>query len=93
MPNYYGYLRVSTDGQDVDSQKLGLLEYANAHSFSPLHLIAETVSRSADWRCRELGALLARAGQGDVILTPEFTRLAATPGRYSASWKRLRPRA
>ena len=28
MPNYFGYLRVSTDSQDVDSQKLGLLEYA-----------------------------------------------------------------
>ena len=81
MPNYFGYLRVSTDGQDVDSQKLGLLEYANAHGFAPLQLIAETVSRSADWRGRELGALLERAGQGDVILTPEFTRLAATPGQ------------
>ena len=81
MPNYYGYLRVSTDGQDVDSQKLGLLEYANAHGFAPLQLVAETASRSADWRGRELGALLARAGQGDVILTPEFTRLAATPGQ------------
>ena len=29
MPNYYGYLRVSTEGQEVESQKLGLLEYAN----------------------------------------------------------------
>lgn len=31
--------------------------------------------------CRQLGALLDRAGQGDLILTPEFTRLAATPGQ------------
>lgn len=81
MPRYFGYLRVSTDGQDVDSQKLGLLEYANSHGFAPMELVAETASRSADWRSRQLGALLARAGQGDVILTPEFTRLAATPGQ------------
>ena len=81
MPNYFGYLRVSTDGQDVDSQKLGLLEYANRHGFAPMELIAETASRSADWRGRLLGALLAKAGRGDVILTPEFTRLAATPGQ------------
>jgi len=81
MPHCFGYLRVSTDGQDVDSQKLGLLEYANSHGFSPVELVAETVSRSANWQGRELGALLARAGRGDVILTPEFTRLAATPGQ------------
>jgi putative DNA-invertase from lambdoid prophage Rac len=81
MPKYFGYLRVSTDGQEVDSQKLGLLEYANRHGFAPMELIAETVSRAADWRGRQLGALLERAGQGDVILTPEFTRLAATPGQ------------
>lgn len=81
MPNYFGYLRVSTDSQDVDSQKLGLLEYANRNGFAPMELVAEVVTRSADWRGRELGALLERAGQGDVILTPEFTRLAATPGQ------------
>jgi len=81
MPRYFGYLRVSTDGQDVDSQKLGLLEYANSHGFSPVELVAETVSRSANWKGRELGALLAKAARGDVILTPEFTRLAATPGQ------------
>ncbi|CAA9890790.1 conserved hypothetical protein [Candidatus Methylobacter favarea] len=81
MPKYFGYLRVSTDGQDVASQKLGLLEYANKHGFAPMELIAETVSRATDWQSRELGGLLDRAEQGDVILTPEFTRLAATPGQ------------
>jgi putative DNA-invertase from lambdoid prophage Rac len=81
LPKYYGYLRVSTEGQEVESQKLGLLEYANRHGFAPMELIAETVSRSADWRSRQLGELLDRAGRGDVILTPEFTRLAATPGQ------------
>ena len=81
MPNYYGYLRVSTEGQVVESQKLGLLEYANQRGFAPMEIVAETVSRAADWRTRKLGELLERVGQGDVILTPEFTRLAATPGQ------------
>lgn len=81
LPSYFGYLRVSTDSQDVESQKLGLLEYANRHGFAPMSLTAETVSRAADWKGRELGALLDRAGRGDVICTPEFTRLAATPGQ------------
>lgn len=81
MPNYFGYLRVSTEGQEVESQKLGLLEYANRHGFAPMELVSETVSRAADWRGRQLGALLERVGRGDIILTPEFTRLAATPGQ------------
>ena len=78
---YFGYLRVSTDSQDVESQKLGLLEYANSNGFAPMALISETVSRGVDWRERELGKLIEQADRGDVICTPEFTRLAATPGQ------------
>lgn len=81
MPSYYAYLRVSTSSQEVESQKLGLLEYANRHGFAPMEFFAETVSRSADWRSRQLGALLDKAERGDVILTPEFTRLGASPGQ------------
>lgn len=81
MAAYFGYLRVSTESQEVESQKLGLLEYANRLGFAPMELIAETVSRSTDWRTRKLGELLEMVGKGDVILTPEFTRLAATPGQ------------
>ena len=44
MPNYYGYLRVSTEGQEVESQKLGLLEYANQRGFAPMEIVAETVT-------------------------------------------------
>ena len=81
MPQYFGYLRVSTKMQDVESQKLGLLEYANRLGFAPMELVAETVSRTKRWRGRALGALLDRAAKGDIILTPEFTRLGATPGQ------------
>jgi len=34
-----------------------------------------------DWKVRELGALLEKAQKGDVILTPELTRLAGSPGQ------------
>ena len=78
---YFGYLRVSTEGQEIDSQKLGLLEYAHRLGFAPVELVAETASRSTDWKSRLLGSLLERTRHGDVILTPEFTHLAATPGQ------------
>lgn len=80
-PAYFGYLRVSTDVQDVESQKLGLLEYANRMGFAPVKIVSETVSRTVPWVERELGKLLQMTKPGDVILTPEFTRLASKPGQ------------
>lgn len=81
MPQYFAYLRVSTSRQYTDSQKVGLYEYANQRGFAPVEWIEETDSRRTDWRTRALGALLDRAEPGDVILTPEFTRLAGSPGQ------------
>lgn len=75
----YGYLRVSRDKQDVDNQKLGLLDYAHRHQFYPVELVEEVVARDQGWRQRELGRLLARVKPGDVILTAEFTRLGSRP--------------
>ena len=40
----YAYLRVSTDRQDVDNQRYGILEYANAHGLAPLHFVEDMVS-------------------------------------------------
>lgn len=78
MPKFFAYLRVSRDGQDPENQKLGLLEYANAHGFAPLEIVQETASRAKDWRSRKLGQIIAAANAGDVLLTPEFSRMAGS---------------
>lgn len=78
---YFGYLRVSTESQEVESQKVGLLEYANRNGFAPVEIIAEKVSRRMKWNDRELGRILDNAKPGDVLLTSEFTRLAGSPGQ------------
>lgn len=78
MPKYYAYLRVSRDGQDPENQKLGLLEYANSKGFAPLHIEEEVASRSKDWRKRKIGTLIDQAQRGDVLLTPEFSRIAGS---------------
>ncbi|QPT38932.1 Putative DNA-invertase from lambdoid prophage Rac [Oligella ureolytica] len=78
MPTYYAYLRVSRDGQDPENQKLGLLEYANSRGFAPLHIEEEIASRAKDWRKRKIGRLIEQAQRGDVILTPEFSRIAGS---------------
>lgn len=48
MAIFYAYLRVSRDGQDPENQKLGLLEYALAKGFLPLHIEEEIADRSKD---------------------------------------------
>ncbi|WP_019220184.1 recombinase family protein [Bartonella florencae] len=78
MAKFYAYLRVSRDGQDTKNQKFGLLEYANKHGFAPLHIEEEVASRGQDWRKRKLGALIEKAECGDVLLTPEFSRIAGS---------------
>ena len=40
----YAYLRVSTDQQDLDNQRHGILEYANQQGISGLQFVEDTVS-------------------------------------------------
>lgn len=80
MPNYYAYLRVSRDSQDVANQRLGLLDYANRQGYAPVIMVEDTVSRSLPWRERLIGRLLTEQAQpGDIVLTAEVTRIAGSP--------------
>jgi DNA invertase Pin-like site-specific DNA recombinase len=73
----YAYLRVSTDQQDVDNQRHGILEYANKHGIDKLSFIEDTVSGKKKWRERKLGDLvLATMKKGDVLIVAEISRLA-----------------
>jgi DNA invertase Pin-like site-specific DNA recombinase len=72
----YAYLRVSTERQDADNQKLGILEYCNRRRIAPLTVVEDTVSGTLSWRARAIGQLLGKAQAGDVIVAAEVSRLA-----------------
>ena len=73
----YAYLRVSTNRQDVDNQRHGILEYANQKSLGHLEFIEDSVSGQKRWRDRELGKLLTKTAQsGDTIVFAEISRMA-----------------
>lgn len=72
----YAYLRVSTDAQDVDNQKHGILEYANQNEITGLKFVEDTVSGKKKWRARKLGALLETLEAKDVIVFAEVSRMA-----------------
>jgi DNA invertase Pin-like site-specific DNA recombinase len=73
----YAYLRVSTDHQDVASQRHGILEYANSKGLAPVTFIEETISGRTSWRERSIGQLLTNTAQlGDVVIFAEISRIA-----------------
>jgi DNA invertase Pin-like site-specific DNA recombinase len=65
----YGYARVSTDGQTLTSQNAAL------HAAGCAKLFAEKVSGAVAERA-ELGKLLKRLDQGDVVIVTRLDRLA-----------------
>lgn len=72
----YAYLRVSTDQQDVENQKHGLLDYCNKEGISSVDFVEDTASGKVKWRDRKLGALINEAREGDTIVFAEISRIA-----------------
>ena len=72
----YAYLRVSTHTQDVENQKLSVLDYCNAQGIAPIEFVEDTTSGRRSWRDREIGRLLETADAGDVLVAAEVSRLA-----------------
>lgn len=72
----YGYLRVSSDKQDVNSQRLGVERYSEEHDL-PIgeYITDEGVSGGKDPSKRNLGPLLDKMKEGDVIIASEISRL------------------
>ena len=72
----YAYLRVPTHTQDVENQKLSVLDYCNAQGIAPIEFVEDTTSGRRSWRDREIGRLLETADAGDVLVAAEVSRLA-----------------
>lgn len=72
---YFAYLRVSTDRQDTQNQKLSVLDYCNRHHISPLEFIEDSLSGKIPWQERAIGTILNRATEGDKIIVAEVSRL------------------
>ena len=72
----WAYLRVSTDKQDVDNQRHGILEYANARGLAQLQFVEDTASGRKKWRERQLGEMLRGMASGDTVIFAEVSRMA-----------------
>lgn len=72
----YGYLRVSSDKQDVNSQKQGVESFAKAKGWEIEKYISdEGISGGTDPDKRKLGPMLKKLQKGDIVICGEISRL------------------
>jgi DNA invertase Pin-like site-specific DNA recombinase len=72
----YAYLRVSTDKQDYENQKTGVVAMAERMGLTiDKEILDDGVSGAKDPKKRELGKWLRKMHKGDTLLCSEISRL------------------
>lgn len=71
----YGYIRVSTDKQNVENQRHEINHFCEQCGISIDGWIEETISGTKPCDKRKLGRLLGRVRPGDLIICSELSRL------------------
>ncbi|MBU2551696.1 MAG: recombinase family protein, partial [Proteobacteria bacterium] len=75
MPKTVAYIRVSTDRQDVDNQRLEILNLVNERGLGKAGFVEETVSGRQSWRERKLAQVIEGLAEGDNLVVAELSRL------------------
>jgi len=70
-----GYIRVSTDKQSVDGQRLKILDYANKHDLKVDDFISLEISSKKSEQEREILTLKNSLKKGDTLIATELSRL------------------
>ena len=71
----YGYIRVSSDKQTVENQRFEITNFCQKQSLVIDDWIEETISGTKTYSKRQLGGLLKKVGQDDIIICSELSRL------------------
>jgi DNA invertase Pin-like site-specific DNA recombinase len=79
----WGYVRVSTDHQNNDNQKLAILEYANRGHLKIDHWIDAKASSRKSPKERRIDELLGQLTEADVLIVAELSRLGRSVGQIA----------
>lgn len=75
------YLRISTGGQGLESQRLAILDYAHRHGLM-VQTFVEAQASSRHTRARQgMDTLLEQVQAGDLIVVSELSRLGRSVGQ------------
>lgn len=81
MSKVLAYLRTSTDKQDLDQQRLQILDYARTNQLTIEDFIAISISSRQTSKERRVDELLDRLDGGDTLLVTELSRLGRSTGQ------------
>ena len=71
-----GYIRVSTEKQNVSNQKDEILRFASLNDWTIDRWVTEVVSGKRDVKSRKLGKVLRHLRRGDTLVVTEVSRLS-----------------
>jgi DNA invertase Pin-like site-specific DNA recombinase len=80
-PQVIAYLRVSTEAQELESQKLAVLKFANAEAIKIDEFIEITISSRKKIQQKHLTEKLSHLVQGDLLIVSELSRLGRSLGQ------------
>lgn len=71
----YGYIRVSSDKQTVENQRFEITNFCQYQNLLIDDWIEETISGTKSYSKRQLGSLLKKVNNDDIIICSELSRL------------------
>jgi DNA invertase Pin-like site-specific DNA recombinase len=75
MTKTFAYIRVSTDKQDLNNQKLEILEFARKKDLKVDEYVEATISSRKTSKQRRIDELLERLAASDTLIVTEMSRL------------------
>jgi len=79
----YAYVRVSTNHQNTENQKLVILSYANEKRLNITEFIESRTSSKRSTKERKIDELLDRLKEGDTLILAELSRLGRSVGQIA----------
>ena len=76
-----GYLRVSTNQQDLNNQRLELLDYTRRNNLKIDEFVEIEISSRKDTKARRIDELLEILHEGDMLFVSELSRLGRSVGQ------------
>lgn len=84
MRKTVAYIRASTDKQDLNNQKLEILEYARQNNLTVDEFIEITVSSRKTSKQRRIDELLQKLADSDTLIVTELSRLGRSTSEVIA---------
>ena len=75
MSKALGYLRTSTDKQEINNQRLEILEYARKEDLKVSDFIEVQISSRKSVKDRRIDELLGKLQNGDTVIATELSRI------------------